>query len=88
MIYGISNKGKTSVQCQLIGGEAIVIQPKSRQEVDSSKIFRREIDRLNRIPGVRVLESGAGTVKPKPPETKPQEEHSGDGKSGKKGGNK
>ncbi len=86
MIYKISNKGKTVVQVQLIGGEAINIQPGTIGDVDSGKIFRREIDRLNRIPGVRVSESG--NAKAKPPETKPPEKIIGDGKPGKSGGNK
>ncbi len=84
MIYKISNKGKTMVQCQLIGGDAMNIQPSAVAEIDSSKIFRREVDRLNRIPGVRVSDG----VKSKPVETKPPEINMGDGKSGKKGGNK
>ena len=86
MIYKISNKGKTMVQVQLIGGEAINVQPGTISDIDSGKIFRREIDRLNRIPGVRVSESGA--AKAKTSETKPPEKNTGDGKSGKSGGNK
>ncbi len=56
MIYKISNKGRTPVQCQLIGGEAVNIKSGNICEIDSGKVFRRELDRLDRIPGVRVSE--------------------------------
>lgn len=56
MIYKISNKGRTVMQCQLIGGEAINIQPGSLVVVDESKVFKREFDRLNNRPGVSVIE--------------------------------
>lgn len=88
MIYKISNKGKTTVQCQLIGGDAFNVGPGTISDIDSGKIFRREVDRLNRIPGVRVSESVGGSVKPKTIETKQPEKNTGDGKSGKSGGNK
>ena len=56
MIFRITNKGKTVVQCQLIGGASENVQPGSVGFVDSAKVFRRELDRLGSIPGVRATE--------------------------------
>lgn len=56
MIYKISNKGKTVVQVQLIGGEAINVQPGTVGFVEGSKVFKRELDRLENLAGVHAVE--------------------------------
>lgn len=56
MIYKISNKGKTVVQVQLIGGEAINVQPGTIGFVEGSKVFKRELDRLENLAGVHAVE--------------------------------